>query len=140
MRWLWFVAALLCFAVVFKTTSIGLAVVCLLAALAFILIGTVAVASSRIDSRSRDATGLLGPEELRRMREIEEKRIAGTAANSGAVPMVATGAVLMSGAASAHPRPGGDEGGGDEADVTFRHDGFGDHAGGDGGGSGSASD
>ena len=137
MRWLWFVAALLCFAVVFKTPSIGLAVVCLLAALAFILIGTVAVASSRIDSRSRDATALLGPEELRRMREIEEKRIAGTAANSGAVPMVATGAVLMSDpdASSAHSRAGGHVGHGD-AGGAFRHDGFGDHGGGEGGGGG----
>lgn len=136
MRWLWFVAALLCFAVVFKTPSIGLAVVCLLAALAFILIGTVAVASSRIDSRSRDATALLGPEELRRMREIEEKRIAGTAANSGAVPMIATGAVLMSDPSTAHSRAGGHEGRGDTG-ATFRHDGFGDNdGGGDGGGGG----
>ena len=71
MRWLWFVGSLLCFVVVFKTTSIGLALLCLLGALVFMLIGTLAVAAQRIESRRGDATRLLGPDEIRQMREVE---------------------------------------------------------------------
>lgn len=71
MRWLWFVGSLLCFVVVFKTTSIGLALLCLLGALVFMLIGTLAVAAQRIESRRGDAARLLGPDEIRQMREAE---------------------------------------------------------------------
>lgn len=88
MRWLWFVGSLICFAVVFKTPSMGLAVLCLIGALAFLLIGVVALASSRIDARSRDATTLLGPDELRRMREAAQRKAdpsAATLAVGGAV-------------------------------------------------------
>ncbi len=54
MRWLWFVGSLVCFAVLFRTTSIALALICLVGALVFMLIGTLAVAAQRID-RSRNA-------------------------------------------------------------------------------------
>ena len=68
MRWLWFVLSLLCFAVAFRTHSMGLAVLSLLAGLGLVLMGTVAVASGRIESRGRDATAMLSPEDLRLMR------------------------------------------------------------------------
>lgn len=127
MRWLWFVASLICFAIVFKTASIGLAVLCLLAALVFILVGTVAVASSRIDSRSRDATTLLGPEELRRMREIEAKRRAGAASTDASAPMFVAGGMLLADTSPAHDGRGDHDAPGDSA-------GSGDGGGGDGGG------
>lgn len=76
MRWLWFVASAVCFAIVFRTHSMGLAVLCLLAALVFIVIGVVALVSGRIESRARDASALMGPEEMRRIREIEERKRA----------------------------------------------------------------
>lgn len=74
MRWLWFIVSLGCFAVAFRTHSMGLAVLCLVAALVFVLMGTLAVASSRIESRGRDETAMLGPEEMRHMREQIERR------------------------------------------------------------------
>lgn len=74
MRWLWFVFALGSFAVAFRTHSMGLAVLCLLAALGFVLMGTLALASRRIESRGRDASTMLGSEDLRRMREQIERR------------------------------------------------------------------
>ena len=138
MRWLWFVASLICFAVVFKTPSMGLAVLCLIAALVFILVGTVAVASSRIDSQSRSATTLLGPDELRRMREIDAKRRAGgTAASDVSAPMVVAGGVLLADASTSPGRAGDQDALGDVSDLAA---GGGDTAGGDGGGDGGGGD
>lgn len=74
MRWLWFVLSVLCFAVAFRTHSMGLAAVTLLAALGFLLAGTLALASSRIERRARDESALLGPDELRAIREQAERR------------------------------------------------------------------
>ena len=132
MRWLWFVASLICFAIVFKTASIGLATLGLLGALVFLLIGTVALASSRIGNRSRDATTLLGPDELRRVREIEAKRRGGGAPTDTSASMFA-GGVLLSNPSPAHARHG------DHAarsnDLDAGHDVAGSDGGGDGGGS-----
>lgn len=76
MRWLWFVLSMLCFAVAFRTHSIGLALVTLVGALCFLLMGTFAMASSRIEARGRDASTLLGPDELRRLKAIAERKQA----------------------------------------------------------------
>ena len=76
MRWLWFLGSLVCFIVVFRTTSIALALLCLVGALAFMLIGALAVAAQRIDRSRGDDVRLLGPEELRHMREAEARRKA----------------------------------------------------------------
>ena len=100
MRWLWFVGSVICFAVVFRTPSMGLAVVSLIGALGFMLMGVVALASSRIDARSRDATTLLGPDELRRVREAAQRR-------GDAVPTLAVGGAIVGTpiAAAAMDRP-----------------------------------
>ena len=74
MRWLWFVLSVLCFAVAFRTHSMGLAAVTLLGALGFLLMGTLALASSRVEANARDASSLIGPEELLRLKEIERRR------------------------------------------------------------------
>ena len=102
MRWLWFVASLICFAVVFRTPSMGLAVLCLIGALVFMVIGVVMLAAARIDSRSRDATSLLGPEELRRIREARARReggAAGPGAGAGAGPELGVVPMFVGGAA-----------------------------------------
>ena len=74
MRWLWFVGSLLSFVVVFRTTSLGLAFVCLILAFVFMIVGTLAVASGRIADRSGNAASLLGPDELRRLREAKQRQ------------------------------------------------------------------
>jgi hypothetical protein len=84
MRWLWFVLSVALFAVAFRTHSMGLAALCLLLGLGFLLMGTLALASSRIESAGRDAAAMLAPDELRRMREEIERRKA--AAGGEAVP------------------------------------------------------
>ncbi len=76
MRWLWFVGSLVCFIVLFKTASIGLALLCLVGALVFMIVGTLAVAAQRIENSRGDAGHLFGPEEIRRMREAEARRNA----------------------------------------------------------------
>lgn len=80
MRWLWFVLSVLCFAVAFRTHSMGLAFLTLIGALGFLLMGTLALASSRIEASGRDASALLGPDEVRRLRAIEERKQAEAAA------------------------------------------------------------
>ena len=86
MRWLWFVLSMLCFAVAFRTHSMGLAAITLLGALGFLLMGTLAMASSRIESRTRDASALMGPEEVRRLAEIERRKREAAAATPAAAP------------------------------------------------------
>lgn len=88
MRWLWFVLSVLCFAVAFRTHSMGLAAVTLLGALGFLLMGTLALASSRIEARGQDASTLIGPEELLRLKEIERRKKEAAAA--AAAPVAAT--------------------------------------------------
>ena len=76
MRWLWFVGSLVCFVVLFKTSSIGLALLCLMGALVFMIVGTLAVAAQRIENSRADTGRLFGPEEIRQMREAEARRKA----------------------------------------------------------------
>ncbi len=74
MRWLWFLGSLGCFAVLFRTTSIALALLCLIGALAFILIGTLAVAAQRIERNRSDGGRLFSSAEIRQMREADARR------------------------------------------------------------------
>ena len=121
MRWLWFVGSLLCFVVVFQTTSVGLALLCVLGALVFMVVGTLAVAAQRIESSRGDAGRVFGPEEIRRMREAEAKRQAAQAPNADiqAAPIigVATAAALIAAESAAMPDAGSAETGGfDDSD------------------------
>ena len=84
MRWLWFVFSFACFAVVFKTHSMGLAALALLVGLGLLLMGTLALASSRIESRGRNEASMMSPEDLRLMREQIERRKAAEAAGTAA--------------------------------------------------------
>lgn len=107
MRWLWFVGSLFCFVVVFKTASIALAALCLIGALVFMVVGTLAVAAQRIDSSRGDSGRLIGPEEIRQMREAEARRKATQAgADQPAIVGVAAVGAMLAGEAAARDGTG----------------------------------
>lgn len=74
MHWLFLLLALACFAIVFKTTSMGLAALCLLLALVFVLVWVMGLVNARIASRARDDMQMIDPAELRRLREQAQAR------------------------------------------------------------------
>jgi ABC-type transport system involved in cytochrome bd biosynthesis fused ATPase/permease subunit len=86
MPWLFLLLALAAFAVAFKTTSMALAVVCLLAALGLLLAWVMGLLAQRVGSQSRDDSQMLDPRELQRLREQAEARRAAGAA-PGEPPM-----------------------------------------------------
>jgi len=74
MPWLFLILAVAALAVAFKTTSVALLMICLLAAFALILAWVLTLLGQRVDSRSRDEAMMLDPDELRRLREQAEAR------------------------------------------------------------------
>ena len=76
MSWVFLLLAIAAFAVAFKTTSVALAVLCLLAALGLLLACALGLLAQRVGSRSRDDTSMIDPQELRRLREQAEARRA----------------------------------------------------------------
>ena len=88
MSWVFLLLAIAAFVVAFKTTSIALAALCLLAALGLLLAWVLGLMAQRVGSRSRDDSALLDPAELRRLREqAEARRAAAEAAPpDGTVP------------------------------------------------------
>ena len=84
MPWLLILLAAAAFAVAFVTTSMALAVVCLLASLILVVAGVMALLAQRLGSRSRDEVAMIDPAELRRLREQAEARKA--AASNGNPP------------------------------------------------------
>lgn len=85
MHWLYLLLALVALAVAFKTTSVAVLMVCLLAALGFGLAWVLKLLAARVDSQTRDSTLILDPVELRRLREQAEARRA-AAGNPPAPP------------------------------------------------------
>lgn len=82
MPWVFLLLALAAMAVAFQTTSLALAVLCLLAALGLLLAFALGLLARRVGSRSREQTLLLDPQELRRLREQAEARRAAAAADT----------------------------------------------------------
>lgn len=74
MPWLLIILAVAALAVAFKTTSVALLVVCLLAAFVLILTSVLTLLGQRVDSRRGNEAMMLDPEELRRLREQAEAR------------------------------------------------------------------
>ena len=74
MHWLYLLLALVALAVAFKTTSVAVLMVCLLAALGLGLAWVLKLLAARVDSQTRDSTLILDPAELRRLREQAEAR------------------------------------------------------------------
>ena len=76
MHWLYLLLALVAMAVAIKTSSTGLMLLCLLAALVLIVLWLAGLYSARMAGRSRDPSAMIDPAELRRLREQAEARKA----------------------------------------------------------------
>ena len=74
MHWLFLLLAIAAMALAFLTTSLGVLAGCLLAALVFFVLWVLALYQARVAGRSRDATAMLDPAELRRLREQAQAR------------------------------------------------------------------
>ncbi len=82
MHWLFLLLGFAAMVVAFKTTSSGLMVVCLIAALVLFVLWLAGLYSARMAGRSRDASMIIDPAELRRLREQAEARKAAAAAET----------------------------------------------------------
>jgi len=76
MPWVFLLLAIAALAVAFQTTSVALAVVCLLVALGLVVAWVLGWLAQRMGNRSRDESAMLDPVELRRLREQAEARRA----------------------------------------------------------------
>ncbi|MET0582063.1 MAG: hypothetical protein ABWZ08_08835 [Pseudoxanthomonas sp.] len=77
MHWLFLLLALGALGIAFKTSSMVLMLVCLLASLGLFVAWIVGWYAVRVGSNSRDESQMIDPVELRRLREIAEARKAG---------------------------------------------------------------
>ena len=82
MSWVFLLLAIAAFVVAFKSTSVALAALCLVAALGLLLAWVLGLLAQRVGSRSRDEAAMLDPVELRRLREQAEARRAMAAAGT----------------------------------------------------------
>ena len=80
MHWLFLLLGFAAMVVAFKTTSSGLMAICLLAALVLFIVWLAGLYSARMAGRSRDASMIIDPAELRRLREQAEARKLAAAA------------------------------------------------------------
>jgi hypothetical protein len=78
MVWLYLLLAIVAFAIALKSASIALSILCLLAALGFVIAAVMGLLARRIGSQSRDESMILDPQELRRLREQAEARRVAT--------------------------------------------------------------
>ncbi|WP_242111702.1 hypothetical protein [Luteimonas aquatica] len=72
MIWLYLLLAIAAFVVALKTTSMVLVIVCLLAALGFLVAWVLGLLAQRIGNQNRDVQVMLDPDALRRLREQAE--------------------------------------------------------------------
>ncbi|TDK23725.1 hypothetical protein E2F46_09325 [Luteimonas aestuarii] len=79
MPWLFLLFAILAFALAFTTSSVALAAISLLAALALLGFWVMGLLAQRIGNQARDDTLMLDPQELRRLREQAQARQAAAA-------------------------------------------------------------
>ena len=76
MPWLYLLLALAALAVAFKTTSVAVLAICLLAGLGFAIAWLMGVLARRIEDRSGSPAMMIDPVELQRLREQAEARRA----------------------------------------------------------------
>lgn len=74
MHWLFLLLAIAAMALAFLTTSTAVLAGCLLAALVLFVAWVLGLYQTRVAGSGRDATEMLGPAELRRLREQAEAR------------------------------------------------------------------
>ena len=84
MIWLYLLLAIVAFVIALKTTSMVVVILCLLAALGFLIAWVLGLLAQRIGNQSRDIEVMLDPQALRRLREQAETRsqTTGVAPNS----------------------------------------------------------
>ena len=79
MHWLFLLLAFVAMAFAFMTTSSTAMALCLLAALVLFVLWVVGLYSARVAGQSRDATMMIDPAELRRLRDLADARKASEA-------------------------------------------------------------
>nr|WP_235973015.1 hypothetical protein [Luteimonas sp. MC1895] len=105
MPWLFLLLAVAAFAVALNASSMALAVLCLLVALAGIVAWVLGLLAQRVGNQSRDDSMMLDPLELKRLREDAEARRAAAGSSIGATAAASAGAAASSGGAGAHVAP-----------------------------------
>ena len=86
MHWLLLLLAVGALAVALMTSSVGLAAVCVLAALLLLVAWVLGWYSARVGARSRDESAMIDPVEVRRLREQAEARKLAAQATSQPPP------------------------------------------------------
>ncbi|GGJ95422.1 hypothetical protein [Luteimonas terricola] len=88
MPWLFLLLAVAAFAVALNSSSMAVAVACLLAALAATVAWVLGLLAQRVGNQARDDSMMLDPVELKRLRDQADARRAGAgaASNAGAEP------------------------------------------------------
>ena len=84
MPWLFLLLAVAAFAVALNASSMALAVICLLVALAGTVAWVLGLLAQRVGNQSRDDSMMLDPLELKRLREEAEARRAAAAVTDNA--------------------------------------------------------
>ena len=88
MHWLLLLLAVGALAVALMTSSVGLAAVCVLAALLLLVAWVLGWYSARVGARSRDESAMIDPVEVRRLREqAEARKLAAQAQASSQQPL-----------------------------------------------------
>lgn len=82
MHWLFLLLGLAAMVAAFKTTSMGVMAVCLILALLLFVLWVAGLYSARMAGTSRDASMIIDPVELRRLREQAEARKAASATDA----------------------------------------------------------
>lgn len=92
MPWLFLLLAVAAFAVALNASSIALAVICLLVALAGTVAWVLGLLAQRVGNQSRDDSMMLDPMELKRLRDEAEARRASGASVAAAAAATAAAA------------------------------------------------
>ncbi|GHD75225.1 hypothetical protein GCM10007164_26910 [Luteimonas padinae] len=92
MPWLFLLLAVAAFAVALNASSMALAVICLLVALAGTVAWVLGLLAQRVGNQSRDDSMMLDPMELKRLRDEAEARRASGASVAAAAAATAAAA------------------------------------------------
>ncbi|MEZ5464065.1 MAG: hypothetical protein R3F22_02345 [Lysobacteraceae bacterium] len=84
MRWLYFILAIVCFALLWRVQSLGIAAVLLIAMLGFMLAAVLSFVAARVEGRSRDHGYMVDAETLGQVRQQAEQRKAAASATAPA--------------------------------------------------------
>ena len=86
MHWLFLLLAIAAMAFAFLTTSTTVLALCLIAALVLFVLWIFGLYSTRVAGHGRDASMMVDPAELRRLRDLAEARKAAEADNDASQP------------------------------------------------------